>query len=109
MVYKLNKVVYGLKQASKAQCNSFPTWPLICSYCFDEAKLDTSLFMYHCGSNIVHLLLYVDDIVLTTSSSGFLHQIIIVLQHEFMMKDFGPFYHFMGNIVEHRLDGLFLQ
>jgi hypothetical protein len=36
---------------------------------FVEAKSDTSLFVYHYSSDIIYLLLYVDDIVLTASSS----------------------------------------
>jgi hypothetical protein len=36
---------------------------------FVEAKSDTSLFVYRHGSDIIYLLLYVDDIVLTASSS----------------------------------------
>jgi hypothetical protein len=51
--------------------------------------------------------LYVDDIVLTATSSGLLHRIIIVLQYEFVMK--GPLHHFLGIVVVRLLDGLFLQ
>jgi hypothetical protein len=32
---------------------------------FVEAKSDTSLFVYHHGTDIAYLLLYVNDIVLT--------------------------------------------
>jgi hypothetical protein len=32
---------------------------------FVEAKSDTSLFIYHRGTDNAYLLLYVDDIVLT--------------------------------------------
>jgi hypothetical protein len=39
-----------------------------------ESKADTSLFVYHRGSETAYMLLYVDDIVLTTiqhtASSG---------------------------------------
>jgi hypothetical protein len=35
---------------------------------FVEAKLDTSMFVYHRGANTAYLLLYVDNIVLTASS-----------------------------------------
>jgi hypothetical protein len=35
---------------------------------FVEAKLDTSLFVYHRGTDTTYLLLYVDDIILTASS-----------------------------------------
>jgi hypothetical protein len=46
------------------------------------------------GGDIIYLLLYVDDIVLIVSSSGLLHRIITILQHEFAIKDLGPLHHF---------------
>ena len=55
------------------------------------------------------LLLYVDDIVLTASSTSFLQHIILALRWGFSMTDMGPLYHFLGVIVE-RLDvSLFLS
>jgi hypothetical protein len=42
------------------------------SIVFVEAKSDTSLFIYHRGSDTAYLLLYVDDIVLTASSPDLL-------------------------------------
>jgi hypothetical protein len=36
---------------------------------FIEAKSDTSLFNFRHGTDTVYLLLYVDDIMLTTSST----------------------------------------
>jgi hypothetical protein len=56
----------------------------------------------------MYLLLYVDDIMLTSSSSGLMHRIITTLQREFSMKDLGPFHHFLGIAVEHCFDDLFL-
>jgi hypothetical protein len=44
----------------------------------------------HQGSHTAYLLLYVDDIVLTTSSSPLLTKIINGLQQEFSMSDLGP-------------------
>jgi hypothetical protein len=58
-------------------------------HCFVEAKSDTSLFIFHQGSETVYLLFYVDDIVLTTSSTELLQQTISALQSEFSMKDLG--------------------
>jgi len=74
-----------------------------------EAKTDTSQFVYRLGSDIVYLLLYVDDIVLTTSSVALLRRIIQALQQEFSMKDLGELHHFLGMEVQHRGDGLFLS
>jgi hypothetical protein len=76
---------------------------------FVEAKSDTSLFIYQCGDDTVYLLLYVDDIVLTTSTTDLLQRTIVALQREFAMKDLGPLHHFLSIIAEHRLQGLFLH
>ena len=76
---------------------------------FVEAKSDTSLFIYQCGSDTAYLLLYVDDIVLTASSPGLLRRIILALQQEFAMKDLGALHHFLGMQVQRSGDGLLLS
>jgi len=55
------------------------------------------------------LLLYVDDIVLTASTSALLRRTIDALQLEFSMKDLGPLHHFLGISVHQHQDGLFLS
>jgi hypothetical protein len=77
MVCKLKKSLYGLKQAPRAWYSRFTTF--LCSQGFVEAKSDTSLFLLHRGPITAYLLLYVDDIVLTTSSPGLLRRIISCL------------------------------
>jgi hypothetical protein len=69
-VYLLNKSLYRLKQAPRAWYNRFTTY--ITSLGFVEAKSYTSLFIPRRGTYTVYLLLYVDDIVLTTSSATLL-------------------------------------
>jgi hypothetical protein len=69
---------------------------------FVEAKSDTSLFIYRRGEDIVYLLLYVDDIVLTTSTTALLQRTIIALQWEFAVKDQGPLHHFLDITAECR-------
>ena len=76
---------------------------------FVEAKSDTSLFIYQRGSDTAYLLLYVDDIVLTASSSDSLRRIISALQREFAMKDLGELHHFLGMHVQRCGDGLLLS
>jgi ribonuclease HI len=46
---------------------------------FIEAKTDTSLFIYQHGPDSAYLLLYVDDIILTASTTALLRQIITSL------------------------------
>jgi len=106
-VCRLNKSLYGLKKAPRAWYSCFATHLL--SLGFVEAKSDTSLFVYRRGSDIVYLLLYVDDIVLTASSAALLRRIIQALQQEFSMKDLGELHHFLCMEVQRRGDGLFLS
>ncbi|GKD06387.1 ribonuclease H-like domain-containing protein, partial [Tanacetum coccineum] len=53
---------------------------------FHHSRCDSSLFIYRQGADTAYLLLYVDDIVLTASSSDLLQQIIISLHAEFSMS-----------------------
>jgi hypothetical protein len=76
---------------------------------FTEAKSDTSLFLFHRGSETVYLLLYVDDITLTASSTELLHRTISSLQKEFAMKDLGPLHHIQGITVEQQDSSVFLH
>jgi hypothetical protein len=78
LVCRLNKSLYGHKQMPRAWYNHFATFLL--SLGFVEARSDTSLFLYHQGTNVMYLLLYVDDIVFTASSSALLHRTITALQ-----------------------------
>jgi hypothetical protein len=54
-------------------------------------------------------LLYVDDIVLTTSSIDLLRRTIHALQQESSMKDLVKLHHFLGMYVQHSASGLFLS
>jgi hypothetical protein len=58
---------------------------------------------------MVYLLLYVDDIVFTTSSDQLLRRIISALTAEFSMKDMGPLHHFLGMSMTMHYGGLFLS
>jgi hypothetical protein len=107
LVCRLNKSVYGLKQAPWAWYSRFATY--LTSLGFIEAKLDTLLFILRHSPDMVYLFLYVDDIILTASSSELLRRTIAALQREFAMKDLGPLHQFLSITVEHCSDGLFHQ
>ncbi|GJY62274.1 ribonuclease H-like domain-containing protein [Tanacetum coccineum] len=57
----------------------------------------------------IDLLLYVDDIVLTASSTTLLQRIITVLHGEFAMTDLGSLNYFLGISVQWSSSGLFLS
>jgi hypothetical protein len=64
--------------------------------------------VFHRGSSLAYLLLYVNDIILTASSTTLLNQLITQLRSEFAMSDLHPLQHFLGVSVQHTNAGLFL-
>ncbi|GJS29099.1 ribonuclease H-like domain-containing protein [Tanacetum coccineum] len=60
-------------------------------------KTDSSLFIFHKGPDTTYLLLYVDDIILTASSTSFLQRIISLLHAKFAMTDLGPLNYFLDS------------
>nr|ABA94365.1 retrotransposon protein, putative, unclassified [Oryza sativa Japonica Group] len=103
----LQKSLYGLKQAPRAWYQRFATY--ICQLGFTSSASDTSLFIYKDGDNIAYLLLYVDDILLTASSTSLLQHITARLHSEFAMTDLGDLHFFLGISVTRSADGLFLS
>jgi hypothetical protein len=99
--------LYGLKQAPRSWYSRFATY--LTALGFFEAKSDTSLFIFRRDSDTVYLLLYVNDIILTASSTELLRHTIFALQREFVMKDLGPLHHFLDITVKCRPDDLFLH
>ncbi|XP_021854633.2 uncharacterized mitochondrial protein AtMg00810-like [Spinacia oleracea] len=63
---------------------------------FVIAKSDTSLFTFKHGDDMAYLLLYVDDIILCTSSDALRDRLIYHLKTEFPMSDLGPLNYFLG-------------
>ncbi|GKD05034.1 DNA helicase, partial [Tanacetum coccineum] len=104
-VCHLQRSLYGLKQAPRAWFQRFASYATRVD--FQHSKTDSSLFVFHRGSDIAYLLLYVDDIILTASSSAFLQRIITSLHSEFAMTDLGSLNYFLGISAQRSATGLF--
>jgi hypothetical protein len=65
-VCKLDKALYGLKQASRAWYSILST--KLKQIGFKASKADTSLFVYNKKGVSMFLLVYVDDIIVTSSN-----------------------------------------
>lgn len=79
------KLYYGLKQAPPAWFDRFSTF--LFTLGFQSSKADPSLFVLKQQSDIVILLLYVDDMLITGNFSDLLDNSLYQLKHEFVMKD----------------------
>jgi hypothetical protein len=106
-VCHLHKSLYGLKQAPRA-------WFMRLSQAlldlgFSGLAVDTSLFHYHHNSVQVFVLIYVDDILVTSNSSYTIVTLISQLKCEFAVKDLGPLTYFLGIHVTRGQHDLFLS
>lgn len=103
----LCKALYGLKQALHAWYQRFVVY--LFTLGFYSSKPDSSLFTYHRSFDIVYLLLYIGDIILTTSSTTLISKVISQLSSEFPMSDLGSLSFFIGIASTRTLYGLFLS
>ena len=104
---KLNKSIYGLKQASRQWFLKFAA--AISSHGFIQSKADYSLFTKGNGSTFVALLVYVDDILLTGPSPSNINSVKDSLKAHFKLKDLGQARYFLGLELSRSERGLMLS
>lgn len=78
-VWQLKNAIYGLKQAPRAWFDKFSDFLL--DFGFQCSFPDPSLFIYHKGGDVIYLLLYVDDIVLTGNNGVSWSTCFFVFKH----------------------------
>jgi histone deacetylase 1/2 len=102
----LDKALYGLKQAPRAW------YARLCGKLeelgFTPSKADTSLFYYNKGGHTLFVLVYVDGIIVASSSQAATNALLKDLQHDFALKDLGDLHYFLGIEVKRLEDGLIL-
>jgi hypothetical protein len=108
-VCKLDKALYGLKQAPRAWYSRLST--KLQSLGFKPSKADVSLFYFRNGRVTMFLLIYVDDIIVASSSQEATAalQWKLQLQSEFALKDLGDLHYFLGIEVKRIPQGIVLS
>ena len=92
-VCKLTKALYGLKQAPRAWFTKLSS--ALVKWGFSMSQADTSMFVYCNNSAMLVVLVYVDDITVTGSSSLLIEQFMSSLNSCFALKDLGPLNFFL--------------
>jgi hypothetical protein len=103
---KLEKALCGLKQVPRAWY--FQLSSKLKSLGFYAFKGDTSLFFDNKGGLSIFMLVYVDDIVVASSSENVVHAHLHNLGLTFALKDLGPLHYFLGIEVKKVHDGIIL-
>jgi hypothetical protein len=76
---------------------------------FEISKAVTPLFVYNKNSIVLNLLVYVDDIVVTSSSPNAITALLQDLRSDFALKDLGDLHYFLGIQVVKQSDGILLS
>jgi hypothetical protein len=105
-VCMLDKALYGLKQPPRAWYSQLSTKLLTLG--LKTSKADMSLFIYEKKNVIMFLLVYVDDIIVTSSCPAAIDALLKDLNTEFALKNLGSLHYFLGVEVKKQDDGIVL-
>ena len=100
---RLVKSLYGLKQAPRAWHARLSS--VLGSLGFSPSTADTSLFILQRPDVTVYLLVYVDDIIVISSTAAAIPRLITALRADFAMKDLGVLHYFLGIEVDSSSSG----
>jgi hypothetical protein len=76
---------------------------------FKPSKGDTSLFYLRKGNLVMFMLIYVDDIIVASSSPQATQCFLKTLKSDFALKDLGELYYFLGIEVSKLGEGILLS
>ena len=93
-VCKLQRAIYGLKQASRSWNKRFDE--VVKGFRFIKNEEESCVYKKVSGSARAFLVLYVDDILLIGNDKNFLNEVRESLKSSFSMKDLGEAAYILG-------------
>ena len=94
LVCRLKKSLYGLKQAPRAWYAKMDSFLL--SQNLERCKSDPNVSMLRTHDSLLILVLYVDDLLITSNSASSIATVKRTLHDRFLMMDMGPLHFFLG-------------
>nr|GEW75347.1 putative ribonuclease H-like domain-containing protein [Tanacetum cinerariifolium] len=106
-VYKVEKALYGLHQASRAWYETLSTYLL--DNGFQRGMIDKNLFIKRDKSDILLVQVYVDDIIFGSTRKEMYTEFEKMMHKKFQMSFMGELTFFLGLQVEQKEDGIFIN
>jgi hypothetical protein len=93
-VYRLNKAVYGLKQALRAWYEKLSGF--LVKQGFKQGMVDTTLFTKDIDGDLFICQIYVDDIIFGSTNDTLSHEFATMMSRKFEMSMIGELNFFLG-------------
>ena len=100
---KLTKSLYGLKQAPRNWNEHLKTSILGLGY--QQSALDNCIYFRRDGDQLHIILIYVDDIIVVSSSAEEIQSVVESFKKEYAMQDLGDLKHYLGITIERQEKG----
>lgn len=101
---KLNKSIYGLKQAARVWNEQLHE--TLVELGFNQSEVDPCLYILVRGEDSIYLIVYVDDILIAAKTNEKIGEIAKSLKNRFPITDLGALHHYLGVQVE-RNEGIY--
>jgi hypothetical protein len=106
-VYKLSKVLCGLKQAPRVWYECLKDF--LITNTFKVGKADPTLFTKTCNGDIFVCLIYVDNIIFDSTNQKSCEEFSRVMMQKFEMSMMGELNYFLGFQVKQLKEGTFIS
>ncbi|XP_031278121.1 uncharacterized protein LOC116136587 [Pistacia vera] len=106
-VCKLDKALYGLKHASRAWFDKLKQ--ALLNREFQNLVSDSNLFILKDTTQVLYILIYADDILITRSDNASILQLVVNLNNEFSLKTLGSINNFLGLEATRNAEGIHLK
>ena len=104
---RLKKALYGLKQSPCAWFGRFTS--AMKKFWYKQSNSDHTLFLKKRKYRITCLVIYVDDMVITSNDADEIRELMKKLSGEFDKKDLGNLKYFLGIEVLRSKRGIFIS
>jgi len=106
-VYRLNKALYGLRQAPRAWYDTLTKHLLTNG--FQRGTIDSTLFILHDKGDMLLVQIYVDDIIFGSTNDKMCKKFSEIMSSEYEMSLMGELTFFLGLQIKQTNDGIFIN